>query len=284
MKKFFKIASIVLVIAMLASFASCGNKKSGKVKVIEIPLTEEQYAFAVNKEDPELLAQINAFVKEIKENGKLEEVIQMYYAGGEATPIKSAAEDASKDQLVVATNAAFPPFEYYEGDSYYGIDMEIMRLFAEKIGKELVIKNVDFDAVCTQVESGYADIAAAGLTVNPTRAEIVTFSESYYLASQMIITTEEDTTFDACKTAEDVTKILNGYDASKNVGSQRGTTGQFFVEGDEGFGFDGFKVTSKAYDNGALAVQDLINGNIDFVIIDEAPAKMIAESFNSKVA
>lgn len=287
MKKFLKIASIVLVIAIVACFAACGNNADtdadvDAVKVVNIALTEEDYAFGVNKEDAELQQQVNDFVKEIKEDGTLESIINKYYDNGEPTPVYSATEDESKDQLVVATNAAFAPFEYIDGDAYYGIDMELMKLLADKLNKELVIKNVDFDAVCSTVDNGYADIAAAGLTVNADRTMFVTFSEPYFKASQMIIAKGDDTTFDACATADDVVAILNGFDASKKFGVQTGTTGQFYVEGDEGFGFDGYAVTCTGYQNGALAVQDLINGNIDYVVIDEAPANKIAESFNAQ--
>ncbi len=289
MKKFLKITSVVLVIALVAVFAACGAKDDTDtdapkdvVEVVNIALTEEDYAFGVSKDDAELQKAVNDFVKEIKEDGTLESIINKYYDKGEPTPVYSAKEDAAKDQLIVATNAAFAPFEYLDGDAYYGIDMELMKLLADKLGKELVIKNVDFDAVCSTVDNGYADIAAAGLTVNEDRTKFVTFSEAYFKASQMIIAKADDTTFDACKTADDVTAILNGFDASKKFGVQTGTTGQYYVEGDESFGFDGYKVTCTGYSNGALAVQDLINGNIDYVVIDEAPAMKIAESFNAQ--
>ena len=131
-------------------------------------------------------------------------------------------------------------------------------------------------------EGGICDIAAAGLTVTDVRKEILDFSVTYYNASQMIIAAADDTTFDNCKTLEDVEKVLNGFDSSVKVGYQNGTTAQFYVEGDEDWGFAGFAVTGKGYTNGALAVQDLINGNINAVIIDAAPAERIVENFNAK--
>lgn len=94
--------------------------------------------------------------------------------------VKSAELDESKDQLVVATNAAFEPFEYTQGEDYYGIDMEIASLLADKLGKELVIQNMDFDAVCLSVGQQKCDIAMAGLTISEDRKEYVTFSDSYY--------------------------------------------------------------------------------------------------------
>lgn len=183
------------------------------------------------------------------------------------------------DQLIVATNAAFAPFEYMEGDKYYGIDMEIAAALAKKLNKKLVIKNMEFDSVISSVENGYSNIGMAGLTVNEKRKLVVTFSDTYYDASQMLIVKANDTTFDNCETASDVEAILNAKTANTKVGVQKGTTGQFYVEGDEEWGFDGFPVTCTSYTNGALAVQDMINGGVSFVIIDEAPAKSIVKSF-----
>lgn len=279
MKKALRFLSAILAIATLLVCASCGS--SASVKVIDIALTDELYAFGVAKDDADLLASVNSLIKDIKADGTFENILNKYFGDGQPTAVVSAAEDTSKNQLVVATNAAFAPFEYLEGDSYYGIDMEIMKLLADKLGKELVIKNVDFDAVCTTVDNGYADIAAAGLTINETRTKFVNFSDSYYTASQMLIVNSDDTTFDNCKTAEEVTAILNSFGSDVKIGVQTGTTGEYFVKGDEEWGFDGFKVTCTGYSNGAMAVQDLINGNINYVMIDEAPAKTIVESFNS---
>ena len=281
-----KILSVILMAAMLLTsvlaLAACGGSSSGNaLKVIDIPLTSEEYAYAVAKGDAELLASVNEFLAEIKSNGKFDEVINKYFGDGTPTGVLSAVEDASKDQLVVATNAGFEPFEYKEGDTYYGIDMEIMALLAEHLGKELVISNMEFESVCTAVAEGMCDIAAAGLTVTETRKEILDFSESYYNASQVLITKADDTTFDACKTIEDVEAILNAQTAETKVGVQTGTTGQFYVMGDEGWGFAGFPVECVPYEVGALAAQNIMNGNVKYVIIDIAPAKAIVENINA---
>ena len=169
-----------------------------------------------------------------------------------------------------------------------------MALLAEKLDKELYIYNMNFDAVCLAVsetggdydvdgefvESGVADIAAAGLIVNDTRKQILDFSQSYYNASQMLIAAADDTTFDECKTAADVEAILATFGTDVVVGVQTGTTGEFYCKGDEGWGFDGFGFTTKCNLNGALAVQDIVNGNAKYVIIDEGPAKSIVASVN----
>lgn len=277
MKKFLAIA---LAAVMLFALAACGGS-GDVVKVINVNLTEEEYAFGVDKTQPELLEKVNAFIDRIMADGTFDAICNKYFGDGEPTAVKSAAEDSSKDQLVVATNASFAPFEYMEGDSYYGIDMEIAALLAEELGMELVISNMKFESVCLSVGQQKCDIAMAGLTVKEERMEHVNFSKSYYQASQQIITKADDTTFDACTDATAVEEILNSFDSTTKIGYQNGTTGQFYVLGDEEWGFDGFAVEGKGYDNGALAVQDLINGNISYVIIDAAPAARIVENYNA---
>ena len=280
MKKFLAIALAAL---MLFALAACGGntQPTEVVKIVDINLTEEEYAFGVDKAQPELLEDVNGFIDKIMADGTFDEICNKYFGDGTPTPVKSAAEDPSKDQLVVATNAAFAPFEYMEGDSYYGIDMEIAALLAEELGKELVINNMKFDSVCLSVGEHKCDIAMAGLTVNESRKEVVNFSKSYYNAYQKLIVKADDTTFDACTDAASVDAILNATEGAATVGFQNGTTGNFYVVGDADWGFDGLNVVAKGYDNGALAVQDLINGNIDYVIIDADPAVRIVDNFNA---
>lgn len=283
-----KLISIMLVLTLSTTMmCACGSKKSGEgekapvtAKVINIDLTEEEYAFGVDKTQPELLTQVNDFVKQIKEDGTLAAVCDKYFGEGEPEAVVSAKRDDSKDQLVVATNAAFAPFEYTEGDSYYGIDMEIAKLLADKLGKELVIENMEFDAVCLSVGQQKCDIAMAGLTIKPDREEYVTFSEAYYSASQKLIVPNNDTTFDECKDADSVVSLLNKLTDKDFIGVQNGTTGQFYVEGDADWEFNGLPATCKTYKNGSLAVQDMLNGNIKYVIIDAAPADAITEAIN----
>lgn len=280
MKKATKILALLMTLVLIAgAFAACG-KKGPAVKVVNIDLTEEEYAFGVDKDQAELLTQVNAFIAEIKANGKFDEICNKYFAGGTPAVIQSAKYDESKDQLVVATNAAFEPFEYTNGDGYSGIDMEIAALLAEKLGKELVIQNMDFDAVCLSVGQHKCDIAMAGLTVNEARKEYVNFSDSYYTASQRLVVSGDDTTFDACKTVEDVEAILNAKDKTTKIGVQNGTTGQFYVQGDEEWGFAGLPAECVGYKNGSMAVQDLMNGGVQYVIIDAAPADCITKALN----
>ena len=289
MRKLKKIVAILAAAALSVTlFAGCSNGGSNggdtqAVKMINIPLTDEQYAFGVDKDQPELLEQVNQFIADIKSDGTLEEILNKYFEGGTPEAVVSAELDTSKDQLVVATNAAFEPFEYTlsTGNEYYGVDMELAKLLADRLDKELVIQNMNFDAVCLSVGQHQCDIAMAGLTVSPTREEYVQFSESYYNASQVVVARGDDTTFDSCTTAEEVEEVLKGFGSDVTIGCQTGTTGQFYVDGDEGLGFEGLTAQSRGYQNASLAMQDLINGNIDYVIVDIAPAEKITEAINA---
>ena len=287
-----KLTSVLLVAACALSLVACGGsgdkKDSSKggsssktAKVIDIDLTNEEYAFGVDKTQPELLEKTNAFIEKIKGDGTLDKICDKYFGSGEPEAVESAKLDSSKDQLVVATNAAFEPFEYTKGDSYYGIDMEIAKLLADELGKELVIQNMDFDAVCLSVSQQKCDIAMAGLTINEEREEYVTFTDSYYSASQRLIVPSDNTAFDDCKSADDVAALLAKTEKSDKIGVQAGTTGQYYVEGSDDWDFPGLPAECVTYKSGSLAVQDMLNGNIKYVIIDAAPAAAITASINA---
>ena len=285
-----KLTAVLLAMLLCMSMVACGggnadapaddSKEPVLAKVIDIDLTSELYAFGVDKDQPELLEKTNAFIEKIKTDGTLEAICDKYFGEGEKTPVVSAELDESKDQLVVATNAAFEPFEYTEGDKYLGIDMEIAALLAEELGMELVIQNMDFDAVCLSVGQHKCDIAMAGLTVNEERKEYVTFTDSYYEASQKLVVPSTETAFDECADTDAVVAVLNTLTDADKIGVQQGTTGQFYVEGDADWGFDGLPATCQTYKNGSLAMQDMLNGNIKYVIIDAAPADAISTAIN----
>lgn len=271
--------SLVLAVSTLTG---CGSSKNSNVtaKIIDVDLTNEEYAFGVDKDQDDLLNKTNEFIAQIKEDGTFDEICNKYFGDGTPEAVTSAEYDESKDQLVVATNAAFEPFEYTKGDSYYGIDMEIAAALAKSLGQELVIQNMDFDAVCLSVGQHKCDIAMAGLTIKEDRKEYVNFSDPYYSASQKLIVRSDDTTFDDCTDAASIEAILSGFDSKTVIGVQTGTTGQFYCEGDADWGFDGFAATTTGYKNGSLAVQDLLNGNTNYVIIDAAPAECITKTLN----
>ncbi|MBQ1935218.1 MAG: basic amino acid ABC transporter substrate-binding protein [Clostridia bacterium] len=160
------------------------------------------------------------------------------------------------DTLTMGTNAAFPPYEMVdENNQIIGIDAEIAAAVAEKMGMKLEIKDMAFDSLITAVSTGNVDVVLAGMTVTPERMEAVNFSDSYATGIQVVIVPEES--------------IIASIDdlAGKKIGVQSGTTGDIYCA-DE-FGEDAVA----RYDNGALAVAALKNGQVDCVVIDNEPAK-----------
>lgn len=278
MKKLFTIlATLVLTISCAVCLAACG-KKAKKLKVIDVPLTAESYAYAVKKGNSELLASVNELLTEMKTSGELDTLINSYFNGNATFTYTNPA--SKEGCLIVATNAYFPPFEYYEGSKLTGVDMEIASKLATKLNKTLYIDDMEFDSVLASVGAGTADIAMAGLTVTEARKAIYDFSQEYYESAQVLITTEDNTEFDG-KTAAEIEEILSAKKKSYKIGTQVGTTGYMYSAGDDDFGYDGFKnLTTQTYTNGTLACTDLKNGKIDAVIIDKQPAIMITKSIN----
>ncbi len=165
--------------------------------------------------------------------------------------------DAGK--LVMSTNAAFPPYEMTtDAGGFEGIDVEIAGAIAEKLGLELVIDDMDFDSALLAVQQGKSDIVMAGVSVTDERKLVMEFSESYATGIQVVIVKE----------GSDVTMDNLG---EKMIGCQRGTTGYIYAsDSPENGGYGEDHVT--AFDNGASAVKALVNGQVDCVIIDSAPA------------
>ena len=301
MKNTLKIMSLIMAILMIAAcMTACqgnGTKSTGAsgtedqnkavAKVIDIPLSSEEYAFAVSKDDTALCEKVNEYLEKIKNDGTFDKICNNYFGDGTPTQVKSATEDKTKDQLVVATSTGFAPFEMVDENGVYsGIDLEIAAGLAEFLGKELVINDMKFESVITSVQKDICDIGMAGLTVTEARLAQVTFSNSYYNAAQVLIAKADDTKFDDCKTADDVVAILNQFDSNTMIGCQAGTTGEIYIDGDasdpDGYGFEGLPVTKKAFDYGALAVTAMKNGQINYVILDNAPANAIVKSVNGK--
>lgn len=158
-------------------------------------------------------------------------------------------------KLTMATNASFPPYEYYEGDKVVGIDAEIAGLIADKLGLELVIEDVEFDSIIPGVQAGKYDMGMAGMTVTDERKEKVNFSDSYAKGVQVVIV-KADSTIASIDDLKD-----------KKIGVQQATTGDIYASDDFG------EANVTKYANGNLAVEGLKAGKVDAVIIDNEPAK-----------
>ncbi len=177
------------------------------------------------------------------------------------------------NKLVMATNAEFPPYEYMENGEVVGIDAEIAAAIADKLGKELVIENVDFDSIIIGVQEGKYDFAMAGLTVTEDRKEQVDFTDTYATGKQVIIVKENS----KITTADDL--FADG--ANHKIGVQLATTGDLYCTWDiedEGLG----KV--ERYNKGADAIMALQSDKVDCVVIDNEPAKVfVAQNAGLKI-
>lgn len=189
-----------------------------------------------------------------------------------------------EDAIYVDTNAFFAPFEYYEGSEIKGVDVDIMNLVGEKLGKKVVIENTDFDVIIDNVASGKKyDCGAAGITITEARQEKVAFSNPYFKSVQYVIYKASDTEFKA-----NVTTATNGTEcilwsslAGKKIGVQRDTTGDIYanleIEGEEGYegALQGTNATVTGYDSAQLAVDAIGASQMDVVIVDQLPATYI---------
>ena len=174
-------------------------------------------------------------------------------------PAVASLAETEKPKLIMGTNAAFPPYEYYEGGKIVGIDAEVAALIADKLGYELIIDDMDFNAIITAVATGKADIGMAGMTVTDERLQNVNFSDSYATGVQVIIVKEDS----AIKSVDD----LYAEGASYKIGVQEATTGDIYCCDDFG------EENVLKYKNGADAVAALVSGKVDCVVIDNEPAK-----------
>ena len=219
MKKVFALALTVLMV--MSMFAGCGSSNTAK-------------ATTAATEAPATTAEATA---------------------AETTAAAAELKTVEAGKLIMSTNAAFPPYEMVADDgSLEGIDVEVAGAIAGKLGLELVVDDMDFDAALLAVQQNKSDIVMAGVTVTEDRQLIMDFSDSYATGVQVVIVKE----------GSDVTLDNLG---EKMIGTQRGTTGYIYTTDD--YGDD--HVT--AYDNGASAVQALLNGQVDCVVIDSAPAE-----------
>ena len=240
-----KIASLLAAVMLLtATLAGCGNADTGSSSAAGTSSTTSESS----------VAQDSSVASETSEEASTTETGDY----GEFTTIEEG-------KLIMSTNAQFPPYEMvadgegFNGTGFEGIDVEIASAIADKLGLELQIDDMEFDSALLAVQNNTADVMLAGLSYSEERDEVVDFTDSYATGVQVVIV----------KDGSDVTMDNLG---EKMIGTQRGTTGYIYASDtpeNGGYGEDHVL----AYDNGATAVQALMNGQIDAVIIDEAPAK-----------
>ena len=229
-----KLVAVLLAGAMCFSLAACGSGAADETVTSDAEAAVEETTDETEAAEDETAA---ADTEETADTA----------AAGEVTT-------ATEGVLTMGTNAAFPPYEYYEGDAIVGIDAEVAQAIAEKLGLTLEIVDMDFGSIITAVQTGKVDVGIAGMTVEPDRLENVDFTDSYATGVQVVIVPE----------GSEIASVddLEG----KLIGVQESTTGwQYCTEdyGDENV---------IPYPNGATAVQALMDGKVDCVVIDQQPA------------
>ena len=282
------ISVLLILVMVVGTFAlvACNKNTDPLVKIVNVQLTEEEYAFVMDKENTALQSDMNDFLQKIKDNGTFQTLVDKYFKGvGEKVGYTITTTDVTNtaENFIVVTNCPFEPFEYIgAGGKIYGLDIEIAAAYAAEKGLTLVVKNIGFDDIFVQVDVGYADIGMAGITVSADREAVYNFSSTYYNASQKIIVAAGNTDFDGCTTVEQVEAVLASLQGKK-IGYQVGTTGGMYINGNEDWGYDGFaNIEGKPYATALDAVNDLINGNLYAVVVDEAPGNAIVTAVNPK--
>ena len=230
-----KLAAVFLAGIMCASLAACGSSAADDAASTDTQTAAEETA------------------EETADDAAAADTEGETAEAGEVTTVTEGV-------LTMGTNAAFPPYEYYEGDTVVGIDAEIAQAIAEKLGLSLEIVDMDFNSIITAVQSGKVDVGIAGMTVDPEREKNVDFTDSYATGVQVVIVTEDS----------DIASVddLEG----KLIGTQEGTTGWSYCSEDYG---DDMVIP---YTNGATAVQALLDGKVDCVVIDQQPALSFVEA------
>ncbi len=172
------------------------------------------------------------------------------------------------EKLVLATSADFPPYEFMDGSEYAGIDIEVAGIIAEKLGRELVVENMNFNSVINSVQANKADIGMSGITVTDERKESVNFTDPYTKAVQVIVVREDS----IVKSVDD----LSADGPFCKIGVQLSTTGDIYISGD----IADKKINGEVeqYTTGAEAIQALVSGKIDCVVIDNEPAKSFVKA------
>ncbi len=269
MNKMKKLMTLILALAMVLSLAACGGGKT-TLKILETEYAVEDYAICVAKENEELLAKLNEALAALKADGTAQKIVDKYISGVEHD-LAFQQDAEGKEELIMATNANFPPYEYYENDQVVGIDAEMAAAIADYLDMKLTIVDTEFGSIIGGVQTGKYDMGMAGMTITEDRLESVNFTDSYATGVQVVIVPEDSPITDL--------DVLLDPEADYKVGVQQDTTGDIYMSDTAENGGVGEDRVVR-YKAGADAVQALITGKVDCVVIDQEPAKNFVETNN----
>ena len=263
------LALVMAAAMMLAVLSGCGSKKVN-LKILDTEYAVEDYAICVSKENTQLLEQLNEALAAITADGTAQKIVDKYISGT-AHDLTFQQNTDGKPELVMATNAAFPPYEYYENEQIVGIDAEMAAAIADYLNMKLTIVDTEFGSIVGGVETGKFDIGMAGMTITEDRLQSVNFTDSYATGIQVVIVPEGS----PIASVDDL--LADG--VTYKAGVQQDTTGDIYLSSapaDGGIGED----RVLRYSKGADAIQALLTGKVDCVVIDQAPAKAFVETNN----
>ena len=269
MNKMKKLMTLILALAMVLSLAACGGGKT-TLKILETEYAVEDYAVCVAKENEELLGKLNEALAALKADGTAQKIVDKYISGVEHD-LAFQQDAEGKEELIMATNANFPPYEYYENDQVVGIDAEMAAAIADYLDMKLTIVDTEFGSIIGGVQTGKYDMGMAGMTITEDRLESVNFSDSYATGVQVVIVPEDSPITDL--------DVLLDPEADYKVGVQQDTTGDIYMSDTAENGGVGEDRVVR-YKAGADAIQALITGKVDCVVIDQEPAKNFVETNN----
>ena len=264
-----KLMTLILALAMVLSLAACGGGKT-TLKILETEYAVEDYAICVAKENEELLGKLNEALAALKADGTAQKIVDKYISGVEHD-LAFQQDAEGKEELIMATNANFPPYEYYENDQVVGIDAEMAAAIADYLDMKLTIVDTEFGSIIGGVQTGKYDMGMAGMTITEDRLESVNFTDSYATGVQVVIVPEDSPITDL--------DVLLDPEADYKVGVQQDTTGDIYMSDTAENGGVGEDRVVR-YKAGADAIQALITGKVDCVVIDQEPAKNFVETNN----
>lgn len=270
MKKFISMTLAAVAAFTTLSMAACQNGQTKYVATAISGIEVEEYGFAVGKNSTNKTAILSA-MNEVISSSDLSSIVAYYTAVAEEKTPSVTLDFANLDDntggtLNVYTCSGFEPYEFVVSDEVVGVDIYLMELVAEKLNMKLSVTDMDFDGICGKVASEDNAVGAAGITINDERKQTIDFSNPYYNSVQYIISKESEAFSNLASLA------------GKKIGVQKGTTGALLIEDEIANGV--LKDTGAElveYDTGAVAYVAMKANKIDYIVIDELPAKALVK-------
>ncbi len=283
MKKAFIIAAVIVLLLLVIFILTLrGIDQNERARLLDIPLGEQEYTFLLSAENAVLSEIANAVIADMKKDGSLSALTARFTAGDpDAVVYPAKGADASRSQLIFATEANLSAFSYAKDGGYTGIDIALAAAIAERADCELVIRVMEhYDAV-RALQAGEVDLYAPDM--RPADPASLGLSETavYAETSLYLLISKGETRFDGCKTADDVAKVLASFSDADICGVENRSAAFRYLTGDSAHGYAGFpNVKALSYKTEQLALDDLMAGESICILVFSTNAKRLADSVN----